>query len=60
MGNAGGRGGLLAGDVWYSTTYTTTSDRDAIVTDAAKFGVNGTQLHTIGAQLLTYLVLLNG
>jgi hypothetical protein len=48
------------GDWQYSTTYTTAADRDAIVADAAKFGVNGTQLHTIGAQLLTYLVLLNG
>ena len=36
------------------------TERDAIVADAAKYGVNGTQLHTLGAQLLTYLVLLNG
>ena len=49
-----------AGDYQYSTTYTSTPDRDAIVADAAKFGLNGTQLHTVGAQVLTYLVLLNG
>jgi hypothetical protein len=48
------------GDYQYSTTYTATSDRDGIVADAAKYGINGTQLHTLGAQLLTYLVLLNG
>jgi hypothetical protein len=48
------------GDYEYSTTYTSQTDRDGIVADAAKYGLNGTQLHTIGAQLLTYLVLLNG
>ena len=48
------------GDYQYATTYTSTADRDGIVADAAKYGINGTQLHTIGAQLLTYLVLLNG
>ncbi len=47
------------GDYEYTATYTTAAERDGIVADAARFGVNGTQLHTNGAMLLTYLVLLN-
>lgn len=48
------------GEFRYASSYATTGERDAITTDAAKFGVTGAELHTLGAQLLTYLALLGG
>ena len=59
-GNVGTLTPAPTGDYQYSTTYVNAADRDAIVAAAADFGTTGTQLHTVGAQVLTYLVLLNG
>jgi glucose/arabinose dehydrogenase len=47
------------GDYEYATVYTTQADRDSVVAAATKYGVNGTQLHNFGAQLLAFLALIS-
>jgi glucose/arabinose dehydrogenase len=49
----------VVGDYQYATIYTSAADRDAVVAAATQYGLNGTHLHTVGAQVLTYLAFIS-